>query len=62
MVACGDALVRSDGWLPPAPEADVLVVGLPAAPEEACNHGVLFSDASGELDFFLQKPSPQRIT
>ena len=61
MVTCGDALVRADGGIPRVPEADVLVVGLPAAPEEARNHGVLFSTDSGELDFFLQKPSAARI-
>ena len=61
MITCGDALVRADGWIPRAPEADVLVVGLQASPEEACNHGVLFSDADGGLAFFLQKPSPERI-
>ena len=61
MVTCGDALVRADGGIPRVPEADVLVVGLPAAPEEARNHGVLFATESGELDFFLQKPSAARI-
>ena len=61
MITCGDALVRADGWLPRAPEADVLIVGLQASPEEACNHGVMFSGADGGLSFFLQKPSPERI-
>ena len=61
MIACGDALVRADGWIPRAPEADVLIVGLQASPEEACNHGVMFSDADGSMAFFLQKPSPERI-
>lgn len=61
MIACGDALVRTERWVPRTPEADVLVVGLPAAPEEAKNHGVLFSDANGDLDFFLQKPPAARI-
>ena len=61
MITCGDALVRADGWIPRAPEADVLIVGLQASPEEACNHGVMFSDADGGMAFFLQKPSPERI-
>ena len=61
MIACGDALVRTDGWIPRAPEADVLIVGLQASPEEASNHGVMFSDADGGMAFFLQKPTPERI-
>ncbi len=62
-VACGDTLVRQPGPVPAFPEADVLVVGIPSSPEEACAHGVLFSDPStrGEIEFFLQKPSPDTI-
>ena len=63
-VACGDTLVNHPGPMPRFPEADVLVVGIPSSPEEACAHGVLFSpprDASGRIEFFLHKPSPGRI-
>ena len=63
-VACGDTLVNHPGPMPRFPEADVLVVGIPSSPEEACAHGVLFSpprDASGRIEFFLHKPSPERI-
>lgn len=63
MVTCGDVLVRTDRWLPRYPEADVLIVGLRASPEEASNHGVMFcgSDPEDRLAFFLQKPTPARI-
>lgn len=63
MVTCGDVLVRSDHWIPAYPVADVLIVGLHASPEEASNHGVMFSnaEAGGRMAFFLQKPSPARI-
>lgn len=62
-VACGDTLVRQPGHVPVFPEADVLVVGIPSSPEEACAHGVLFSNPGtrGEIEFFLQKPSPETI-
>ena len=63
-VACGDTLISHPGPMPRFPEADVLVVGIPSSPEEACAHGVLFSpprDASGRIEFFLHKPSPERI-
>ncbi len=62
-VACGDTLVRQPGFVPPFPEADVLIVGIPSSPEEACAHGVLFSNpsAGGQIEFFLQKPSPETI-
>jgi galactokinase/mevalonate kinase-like predicted kinase len=63
MVTCGDVLVRTDRWVPRCPEADVLIVGLRASPEEASNHGVMFCDTDPEdrLAFFLQKPTPARI-
>ncbi len=61
MVTCGDVLVRSATWIPVYPEADVVIVGLSASPEEASNHGVLFSEQDGGLAFFLQKPPPARI-
>lgn len=63
MVTCGDVLVTYDRWIPPAREADVLIVGLSASAEEAERHGVLFcaDDGSADVAFFLQKPAASRI-
>ncbi len=62
-IACGDVLVANESPLPVCPEADVLIVGIPSSPEEASHHGVLFCpfEDTTHLDFFLQKPSPDRI-
>ncbi|MCL1857110.1 MAG: bifunctional fucokinase/L-fucose-1-P-guanylyltransferase [Kiritimatiellaeota bacterium] len=60
MVACGDVLVRTEHWLPEYPEADVVIVGLPATPEEASNHGVMCC-VEGRMRFFLQKPSAEKV-
>lgn len=62
-VTCGDTLVRCDAPMPRFPEADVLIIGIPSSPEEASAHGVLFTPARdpGTIEFFLQKPSPDRI-
>ncbi len=65
MIACGDVLIRNDDFPPIYPDADVLIIGLEAPPEEACNHGVMFCSASNEsndLSFFLQKPRPSKIS
>ncbi|MDD5708303.1 MAG: bifunctional fucokinase/fucose-1-phosphate guanylyltransferase, partial [Kiritimatiellae bacterium] len=63
MVACGDVLLRSDAAPPVFPEADILVAGIHATPEEASHHGVMFchADNGGRMQCFLQKPSPARI-
>ncbi len=63
MIACGDVLIRNDDFPPIYPDADVLIVGLEAPPDEACNHGVMFcpADDGDELSFFLQKPLPSEI-
>ena len=63
MVACGDVLLRDDQTLPQIPEADILIVGIRATPEEASHHGVLFCEPrDGQpLHDFLQKPSPDTI-
>lgn len=63
MVTCGDVLVRFQRWLPAYPEADVLIVGLVASPEEAQRHGVMVCppDNPGTLSFFLQKPGADTI-
>lgn len=62
-VACGDTLVRYPGPMPRFPEADVLILGIPSTPEEASAHGVLFTPIHepGKIEFFLQKPAPDRI-
>lgn len=63
IVACGDVLIQADHAMPVFPEADVLIAGIPASPEEAANHGVMFCppEHPAELAFFLQKPSAAHI-
>lgn len=63
MVASGDVLIRTEGELPPIPEADVVFFGLWVKPEEAQNFGVMFCDRSDpeKLVTFLQKPTPDTI-
>jgi len=63
LIASGDVLLRSAPDLPALPDADVVLLGLWAAPEEACRFGVMFCDREqpAALDFFLQKPAPDRI-
>ncbi len=62
-VASGDVLLRFAPLTRPLPEADVLALGMPATPEMAQSFGVFFfrRDTPGELAFFLQKPSADRI-
>ena len=62
-VASGDVLLRFEPLPTPLPEADVLALGMPAAPEMAQSFGVFFfrRDAPKTLAFFLQKPSADRI-
>lgn len=62
-VASGDVLLRFAPLAPPLPLADVLALGMPAAPETAQHFGVLFfrRDAPETLAFFLQKPTPDVI-
>ncbi len=64
VVACGDVLIREEHALPIFPQADVLIAGIPASPEEAKNHGVMFcqTERPDDLEFFLQKPSAERIS
>ena len=64
LVAAGDVLVRMNGPLPRLPEADVVCLGLWVEPSAASHHGVFFLPRRGpdRLRFFLQKPSPQRIS
>ncbi|MBM4147925.1 MAG: bifunctional fucokinase/L-fucose-1-P-guanylyltransferase [Lentisphaerae bacterium] len=63
MIACGDVLLRYSGWLPVYPDADVVIVGIPASAEEASRHGVMFCEpgAAGAMSFFLQKPDAVRV-
>ena len=63
MIASGDVLLRSRRPLAPLPEADVVLMGMWASPEVACNYGVMLVDRSEpqKLKTFLQKPSPDEI-
>ena len=63
MTCCGDTLIVNRSYLPGIPEADVLIFGLPVAPEEASRHGVLVTrhGRSGMIDRFLQKPSVEKL-
>lgn len=62
MVTSGDVFLGFPESLPEVPEADVVGFGMTASPELAAGFGVFFTprDQPGQLDFFLQKPNPQR--
>ncbi len=63
VITSGDVLLQDSGALPDIPDADVVMVGMHARPEDACHFGVLFcarSDPS-RLRFFLQKPTADEI-
>ena len=63
VIASGDVLLQGplDGLV--VPDADVVMVGMQARPEDACHFGVLFCDRqdASHLRFFLQKPSADAI-
>ena len=63
LLASGDVLIRAGRELPALPAADVVMIGLGAKPETAQHFGVFFCPhhAPGQLAFFLQKPTPDRI-
>lgn len=63
LIASGDVLLRSRRPLNQLPDADVILLGMWAAPEVACNYGVMFVDrtAPQQLQTFLQKPDPDEI-
>jgi len=63
MVASGDVLLRFSRQLPSFPQVDVLGLGMWVSPEKAKDFGVFFSrrNAPGELSFFFQKPTAERI-
>lgn len=62
MVVSGDVLLRSEGALPKLPDADVILFGLWAQPEQARSFGVMFCDRENpqRLLSFLQKPPPEK--
>jgi galactokinase/mevalonate kinase-like predicted kinase len=63
MVAAGDVILRFGPSLPPFPEVDVLGLGMLVRAETAKDHGVFLCPRSrpDELEFFLQKPDPERL-
>ena len=63
MIVSGDVLLRADEAVPALPDADVILMGLWATPEEAQHFGVMLCDRRDptKLVSFLQKPSPDRI-
>lgn len=63
LIASGDVLLRSKTSIPKLPDADVVLLGMWAAPEVAQNYGVMFCDRSDpeQLITFLQKPHPDEI-
>ena len=63
MIASGDVLLRCAHPLAPLPKADVVLLGMWASPEIACNYGVMLVDRRDPrtLNTFLQKPTPDEI-
>lgn len=63
VIASGDVLLQGLEDIPVLPDADVVMVGMHARPEDACRFGVLFCDRQdpAKLRFFLQKPSADAI-
>jgi len=63
VIASGDVLLQDAGVLPDLPDADIVMVGMHARPEDACHFGVLFCerDDPTHLRFFLQKPTADKI-
>ncbi len=62
-IASGDVLLRSGESIPALPDADVVLLGLWARPEDARHFGVMFCDRNdpSRLRFFHQKPTPDQI-
>ncbi len=62
-IASGDVLLRTEESLPALPDADVVLMGLWARPEDAQHFGVMFCDRGdpSRLCRFVQKPSPNHI-
>lgn len=63
LIASGDVLLRSNEPIQNLPDADVVLLGMWAAPEVAQNYGVMFCDRFDpeQLITFLQKPNPDEI-
>jgi fucokinase / fucose-1-phosphate guanylyltransferase len=63
MIASGDVLLRAPKPIRQLPEADVVLLGMWAAPEVAQHYGVMFCDRRDpqQLLTFLQKPNPDEI-
>lgn len=63
LIASGDVCITAADELEPLPEADVVCYGLPASHEQMSHHGVyaMAHVAPTELDFMLQKATPQRL-
>lgn len=63
LIASGDVLIRAGEAIPSLPRADVVCFGQWIHPEQAQHHGVFFCKRSNpqQLEFMLQKPSPERI-
>ncbi|MDR0938272.1 MAG: bifunctional fucokinase/L-fucose-1-P-guanylyltransferase [Mediterranea sp.] len=63
LIASGDVYIRSERPLQTIPEADVVCYGLWVNPSLATHHGVFVANrqASGALDFMLQKPSLEKL-
>ncbi|EMI55257.1 fucose kinase [Rhodopirellula sallentina SM41] len=63
LIASGDVLLRGIESVSSLPDADVVLLGMWAAPSVAQNYGVMFCnrDTPQQLETFLQKPSPNEI-
>jgi len=63
MVTCGDVLLRFNHWLPPYPDADILIVGMAASHEEAQRHGVMFCAPGAPTSpvCIVQKPTSDKL-
>lgn len=63
LVASGDVFLKFPDDIPAIPEADIVGFGMMVSPETASHFGVFFSprESPGEVTFFLQKPSPEKV-
>ena len=63
LVASGDVFLKIPDPLPGIPEADIVGFGMLVSPETASHFGVFFSprESPGEIAYFLQKPSPEKV-
>ena len=63
LIASGDVFLKIPDTLPAIPSADVVGFGMAVSPEIAADFGVFFSprDSSGEISFFIQKPTADKV-